>query len=193
MSEQKHQYYDLAYRAYGDISFFPAKRAQSECDWYDSVCQEFTAAGKEWAIERFTRLFVKSLGAKARCASPMIVGPARFPVARMQKYNQWERNASDAMLAYIEKVRKPAPQPRTELDYGITQKEYSIGAVKVLHNTDENRLQLFFEGKPEQDIISRLKGRGFKWSPRNKAWQRQLTPNAITALRFLFSEAHGEA
>jgi hypothetical protein len=184
----KHKYYDLAYSAHTGTSFSPEKRALSECEFYDSICKEFTEAEKEWAIQKFTTLFVKSLSAKARCYSSMIAGPARFPVARMEKYNQWERNASDALLDFIDKVRKPPVPMRTELDYGIEQKEYSYGNVKVLHNTDDNRLQLFFDGKPEQSMIERLKSKGFKWSLRNKAWQRQLTPNAISVVPYIFQE-----
>jgi hypothetical protein len=60
-------------------------------------------------------------------------------------------------------------------------KEEEIEGVKVIHNTDLDRLQLIFEGKPAQDIITLLKKNAFRWSPSNKAWQRQLTPNAIYA------------
>jgi hypothetical protein len=185
MDAPKHRYYDLAYRAHSGTSFTPEKRAHSECDWYDSVCREFIADQKEWAVEKFTRLFLKGLAAKARCVSWMIAGRSNFPVARQQKHNEWERKASDAMLAFIDKVRKPVPQPRTELNYGIQQKGFLIGDVRVLQNTEQNRLQLFFPGKPEQEVIEKLKSRGFKWSPRNQAWQRQLTPNAIHVLPYI--------
>lgn len=185
---EKHKYYDRAYAAHSGTSFTPEKRAISECDFYDSICKEFTEAGKEWAIEKFTNLFLKSLGARARCYSSMIAGPARFPVARMEKYNQWERNASDALLAFIDKVRKPPVSMRTELDYGIERKEYIYGNTQIVHNKEDNRLQLLFDGKPEPAIIERLKSRGFKWSPRNKAWQRQLTPNAIAAIPYVFRD-----
>lgn len=184
----KHKYYDLACRAHSGTSFTPEKRAASECEWYDSVCKEFTETGKEWAIEKWTRLFLKSLAAKSRCFSAMIAGPARFPVARMEKYNRWEHNATSELLAFLEKVRKPPAPPRTELDYGIEQKEYEIDGVRVLQNAEENRLQLFYDGKPAQDMIATLKSRGFKWSPRNKAWQRQLTNNAVWALLSIFPE-----
>lgn len=182
MGELKHKYYDLAYRAHSGTSFYPDKRAISECEYYDGICKEFAGAGKEWAIEKFTLLFLKGLAANSRCYSSMIAGPARFPVARMEKYNGWARNADNETLAFIAKVRKPPAQPRTELDYKIEAKEYNIGEVRVLQNVEDNRLQLFFEGKPEQEMIATLKSRGFKWSPRNRAWQRQLTPNAIRAL-----------
>ncbi len=189
---EKHKYYDLAYRAHYNTSFTPEKRAVSECAYYDEICKELRESEKEWAIEKFTNLFEKSLHAKSRCASWAIVGPARFPVGRMEKYNRWEHNATSAMMDYIDKVRKPKPEPRTELDYKIPSKEYFIGEVRVLQNTDDNRLQLFFPGKPEPEMIENLKSRGFKWSPRNMAWQRQLTPNALRVISYLFPESKGE-
>lgn len=172
---EKHKYYDIACRAYNWTSFNPEKRAISECEYYDSVMSELP----EWAKEKFTRLFLKSLNAKSRCASPMIAGPARFPVARMEKYRNWEENATREMFDFVTKATKPPSAPRKELDYKIDQKEYEVAGVKVVQNVNDNRLQLFFEGKPENEMITKLKKNGFKWSPRNKAWQRQLTPNAI--------------
>lgn len=186
MSAEQHKYYKRAYDAYRGTSFSPEKRAASEIEWYEGVCQGLKTSGKEAAIDKFTTLWLKHMGAKSRCMSSMITGPANFPVARMEKYNRWEHNASTAVTDFLEKVNRPPVEPRTELDYGIAEKEYMIGDVKVLQNTADNRLQLFFPGKPEADLIAKLKGRGFKWSPRNKAWQRQLTPNALRVLPHLF-------
>ncbi len=184
----EHKYYQAAYRAHSGTSFSPDRRAKSECDYYDEICTEFTDAGKEWAIDKFTGLFLKSLSAKARCVSTMIAGPANFPVARMEKYNRWERNATQAMIDFVDKVRRPPPQPRKELDYNIEAKEYEMGGATIRHNTEQNRLQIVFPGRPDAEMIGKLKSRGFKWSPRNQAWQRQLTPNAINVLRWLFPE-----
>lgn len=60
-------------------------------------------------------------------------------------------------------------------------KEEEIEGVKIIHNTDLDRLQLLFNGKPTPETISLLKKNAFRWSPRQGAWQRQLTPNAIYA------------
>lgn len=45
------------------------------------------------------------------------------------------------------------------------------------------RLQLIFDGKPEDAVRDILKKNGFKWSPKNGAWQRQLTDNALFSLK----------
>jgi hypothetical protein len=60
-----------------------------------------------------------------------------------------------------------------------TPKDLVINGVRVLENTEAMRLQLFFEGKPANEIISLLKSNGFKWAPSVMAWQRQLTNNAV--------------
>lgn len=58
-------------------------------------------------------------------------------------------------------------------------KEETIKDVRIVHNTDLDRIQLFFPDKPDFDTISKLKRNAFKWSPSNGCWQRQLTQNAI--------------
>jgi hypothetical protein len=42
-----------------------------------------------------------------------------------------------------------------------------------------NRLQLFFDERPNDKQREQLKANGFKWAPTQEAWQRQLTDNAI--------------
>ena len=43
--------------------------------------------------------------------------------------------------------------------------------------------EILFDGKPDEATRSALKQNGFRWSPRNSAWQRQLTDNAERAAR----------
>lgn len=61
----------------------------------------------------------------------------------------------------------------------VEGKEEEINGVKVIQNKEEMRLQLIFNGKPAQEIISLLKSKGFKWSPRFMAWQRLLNENCL--------------
>ncbi|MGN0930419.1 MAG: hypothetical protein ACI4NP_01735 [Thermoguttaceae bacterium] len=46
-------------------------------------------------------------------------------------------------------------------------------------NYELNRLQIIFESKPDDEIRMKLRECGFRWSPRNKAWQRLITPDSI--------------
>ena len=56
---------------------------------------------------------------------------------------------------------------------------------KVVMNTAENRIQVFFDEKPDSDTRTELRGAAFKWAPSQGAWQRQLTDNAIRAAKYL--------
>jgi hypothetical protein len=57
----------------------------------------------------------------------------------------------------------------------------------IIKNAEEDRLQILFDGMPDADTRGVLKRNGYRWSPRNKAWQRQLTHNAIYSLSYIFS------
>jgi len=70
-----------------------------------------------------------------------------------------------------------------------TPNEYEIGGVLVVENADLNRLQICFEDKPPVEIRTRLKAHGFRWSPRNMAWQRLLNNAAREAARVILTPA----
>lgn len=53
-------------------------------------------------------------------------------------------------------------------------KEYEINGITIKENTDDNRVQIFFEGKPDEETRKTLKRSGFRWSPSNLAWQTYL-------------------
>lgn len=58
-----------------------------------------------------------------------------------------------------------------------------VDGVEVVENADVMRIQLIFDGKPSEDIRNVLKSFGFRWSPSNGAWQRQLTDNGKRAAK----------
>lgn len=57
----------------------------------------------------------------------------------------------------------------------LETKEVKVGEVKLVANTEDNRTQIFFPGKPSDQIIKLLKGYGFRWAPSVGAWQRHLS------------------
>ena len=75
------------------------------------------------------------------------------------------------------KDRITALTRRKELGY--VGWEFDGGRVEA--NTADNRLQIFFDEKPDKEIREELKGNGFRYAPSTEAWQRQLNDNAIYA------------
>lgn len=62
-------------------------------------------------------------------------------------------------------------------------KEFTFdGGTVAVCNSDE-RIRIFFDEVPDEETRKMLKSNAFKWSPTNKAWQRQLTPNAMYSLK----------
>ena len=64
-----------------------------------------------------------------------------------------------------------------ETSRGFAGWEFSGGRAEA--NMEMNRLQLFFDERPNDSQRANLKASGFKWAPSQDAWQRQLTDNAI--------------
>ena len=55
---------------------------------------------------------------------------------------------------------------------------------RVVANKEINRIQIFFDEIPDEEIRSEMKSRGFKFSRYNdNAWQRQLNQNGIYAAK----------
>lgn len=69
----------------------------------------------------------------------------------------------------------------------IGEQSIMNGDVEIVFNHTIDRLQILFPCKPEAGMISKLKSKGFRWSPSNKAWQRQLTRNAQDAAEEIIS------
>ena len=64
---------------------------------------------------------------------------------------------------------------------GKDDAEMAFDGGMVVKNYSEDILQILFDEKPDHETISKLKHNGFRWSPRFKAWQRQLTSNSFYA------------
>lgn len=85
----------------------------------------------------------------------------------------------EAKLARIENAPEEAP-------------EREVAGVRVIEDLADDRLRLMFPGKPAPDVIQLLKSRGFRWSPSNGAWQRQLTQNARWAAEAVLKQLKPE-
>lgn len=75
---------------------------------------------------------------------------------------------------------KANPQAAAE---ATAAKYPKVDGVEVQENAEEMRVQLRFPGKPDEQTRSLLKSHGFRWSPTQGAWQRQLNGNGTYAAR----------
>ena len=62
-------------------------------------------------------------------------------------------------------------------------KEFTFDGGKVEYCYSDERIRIYFDNIPDVEMRAKLKSEAFKWSPKNQAWQRQLTPNAVRAAK----------
>lgn len=79
-------------------------------------------------------------------------------------------------IAQLEKVKAEGTQEHTDDELGVE-------GLRIVENTEAMRIQLIFDGKPDEETRSLLKHWGFKWSPSFGAWQRMLNDNGKYAAK----------
>ena len=99
-----------------------------------------------------------------------------------------QRPMPDFELASLRGKIKRVQARMAELDRLQAQQAIPAAAeehdgFQIVRNAEQNRLQIIFDDKPDETIRAALKSNGFRWSPRNNAWQRQLTDNAERAAK----------
>ena len=104
--------------------------------------------------------------------------------ARVKNGYSWENKpypsyAMSNNSAEIRRLKQRIEQLTYNQEVGFVGWKFPGGEAVV--NTDNNRLQLLFDEKPNAEKRTMLKQRGFHWSPSEQAWQRQLNENAIYA------------
>ena len=67
-------------------------------------------------------------------------------------------------------------------------KEIEFIGGRAIHNKEINRIQLVFDGMPDENIRQALKSKGFHWSRREGAWQREFNENTIKATNILIKD-----
>lgn len=281
------EYFKQACDSYNAISLCPEERGESDIATYEqelhSDLQSMPEEQRSRYLDNYKHYFTAVLSANSRCASAMVVGPARFNISRNDKalnayrkafetFRQWRERARCAIDKAVEaakptaqrieetwqkvkadidstvttihdidtgkergyhrvlfvnhlagrlstyvnhgdveiveraisrirewnaKVKKPIVTERhslfkfPDIARKVREKKQEqasrenrvvpFNGGKVVYNFEEERLQILFDRIPDSDMRSALKHNAFKWSPRNQAWQRQLTRNAEAA------------
>ena len=75
-----------------------------------------------------------------------------------------------------------------ELDKATEDREEQHEGYILRENADINRVQIIFDGKPDEQTRTLLKRNGFRWSPSQGAWQRMLNDNGRYAAKRVIKE-----
>jgi hypothetical protein len=282
----------LAIRAHNGTSFSPEKLGKSTINEFHQSMEEakerFKKVGGNWEsefddfVKKSAEKLISALHSKSSVLSPMITGPARFPVrANNKRINSYEKKINDYLSfvsygpeKYAKQLRREEERAKTPADrveemrkkiklheelqermkgdnkiakskklsteekiekliergydrqkaelllepdfcgrigwagYQLTNNSanirrmkkrleelelkeemptkkvwWEVGEVWCEINTDADRVQIFFPGKPDDQTRTFLKQRSFRWSPRFSAWQRKHTRNGLEAAK----------
>lgn len=165
----------------------PAEQRESE-EWarlkHSITSSAYTIKGINEGTERGYNkaLFVSSIYGKVETYAK------RGDVAMVEKAIAYirELNKKSSIITERHKFFKLAEMAKAaceaqEVKADKEDVEIEFEGGKVVKNFSEDRLQIIFPGKPNAETISKLKSKGFRWSPRFMAWQRQLTSHSYYA------------
>jgi hypothetical protein len=201
---------DRGVRAYSGMSFSPEKRADSDIASAAEAVKQFRAAlaplakteaqraAVEEQVAEYKRRYAQHQNAmwdaKGRTLSPMITGPARFPVAKNNKALETERRRVDEFLAWsknavpaAKKAVERAGDPEPAASAGGARTVAEFDGAEVEADEGDQRARIYFDAKPGEDLRAALRKEGWLWSPKNEAWQRKLTDNALASARRILS------
>ena len=117
--------------------------------------------------------------------------PEQITKLQQEMSQSWHLDKSRPYPAYmlsnnnaeIRRIRGRIEQVRQHEDTHFAGWEFDGGRVEA--NKADNRLQVFFDGKPDEAARDELKANGFRWAPSVGAWQRQLNKNAYYAAGYI--------
>jgi len=104
----------------------------------------------------------------------------------IQKLQQEVENSTGTRRAYYQKQLDQALKTQERASTGGLKAETKL--YKLNEDFEDGRIRFKFDGVPSQEVRNILKSRGFKWSPSNKAWQRQNTPNGVYSAKKVMEE-----
>ena len=134
-------------------------------EWMKEVNAYYRKHGTIRGMPRMTEQMAEKLEAEMK-----IVTWDPMPYPRFQLTNN---------NAEIHRLEKRIDELSKAQTLGFEGWEFDGG--KAVANTENRRLQLFFDEKPDESKRTMLKRYGFRWTPTEGAWQRLLNENTIYA------------
>ena len=126
----------------------------------------------------------------AELTSPNRLSRQPYPAYALQNGNaelHRIQNRIDILKRAQERAAAAKVNPEAERQR-IESRYPKVDGVEVSENGEAMRLQLKFPGKPDDKTRTLLKSNGFRWSPSQGSWQRQLTDNARYSAKRVLEE-----
>jgi hypothetical protein len=155
----------------------------------EAVQETMKAANKICKVNKLTDedkiAALGELGIKEGQASRLVTGADTYGRPGFPSYSLSNNNANIRRLKERIAELKQRDQVRAVMEekHDTPNPERQYGEITYRDNFELNRVQLIFPDKPDTDTRQLLKANGFRWSPSEKAWQRQLTGNGQYAAR----------
>jgi hypothetical protein len=135
------------------------------------ACNKIIKDKKDNKIERLTEILGNEETARE------VLKPSCYGIVGYKSFSLTNNNATirstKKRIAQLEaqEGRKTTDLRKEELNLTITQ------------NAENDRIQFFFDDKPEREVIDLMKRHGFKWSRNNNCWQRLWNNNCVYAVK----------
>lgn len=83
--------------------------------------------------------------------------------------------------ANIKRMKARVIEMQTREDTPTSEIEFNGGT--IIDNCEDDRVQIFFDENPDDEMIAKLRGSGWHWKRSIEAWQRKRTANAMVSAK----------
>lgn len=152
----------------GEIEVMKAKIASAEgAQNVMKVCNKIVR--KKLTDDEKAHLIVDKFGFKDSTAEQIIIN---------RGYKSWQLSNNNAN---IKRMKTRVIEMQTRDDTPTSEIEFSSGT--IIDNCEDDRVQIFFDEKPGDEMIAKLRRSGWHWKRSIEAWQRKRTANAMASAK----------
>ncbi len=97
-------------------------------------------------------------------------------VTNRKDFASWELSNNNANIRRCKERLKKLQGQIKDL---TAEFDYPDKGIRIVDNVEENRVQIFYPGKPSAAVRTEMKSHGFVWAPSQGAWQRHRSNDAL--------------
>ena len=171
------------------VGWAEVERLQNKLDTLTELQEKMKAVNKIVRNSKLSEIEqheeLEALGLSARTINEVMAEPQYSFLKKGFQTYQLSNN-----LAKI-KATEQAIKRHTEMATA-EDTEFTFDGGKVAVCNSDERVRIYFDDIPDKDTRDMLKSNAFKWSPKNKAWQRQLTPSCMRATKEIIAKLNNK-